>query len=107
MGTDEDLLITILCTLDEEDILALQTAYADRYERSLEEAVISETSGNFKRVLLLAGCDSIAEAYAKVCHSAIEGMGTDCKALIRLMVTCSHETMDSSRKLFLHTARPA
>ena len=38
MGTDEDTLITILCTLDEEDIFPLQTAYADRYERSLEQA---------------------------------------------------------------------
>ena len=76
-GTDEDVLITILCTLDEEDIFPLQAAYSDRYERSLEQAVLSETSGKFKRVLLLAGCDDIAEAYAKVCHSAISGMGTD------------------------------
>ena len=51
-------------------------------------------------MLLLAGCDSIAEAYAKVCNSAIEGMGTDCKALIRLMVTCSHETMDATREAY-------
>ena len=78
----------------------MQTAFADRYEKSLEQAVISETSGKFKRVLLLAGCDSIAEAYAKVCHSAIAGLGTDCKALIRLMVTCSHETMDATREAY-------
>ena len=100
LGTDEDCLITILCTLDEEDIFPLQQAYSDRYERSLEQAVISETSGKFKRVLLLAGCDSIDEAYAKVCHSAISGMGTDCKALIRLMVTCPHEVMDKTREAY-------
>lgn len=100
LGTDEDCLITILCTLDEEDIFPLQQAYSDRYERSLEQAVISETSGKFKRVLLLAGCDSIDEAYAKVCHSAISGMGTDCKALIRLMVTCPHDVMDKTREAY-------
>ena len=100
LGTDEDCLITILCTLDEEDIFPLQQAYSDRYERSLEQAVISETSGKFKRVLLLAGCDSIDEAGAKVCHSAISGMGTDCKALIRLMVTCPHEVMDKTREAY-------
>ena len=99
-GTDEDVLITILCTLDEEDIFPLQAAYSDRYERSLEQAVLSETSGKFKRVLLLAGCDDIAEAYAKVCHSAISGMGTDEKALIRLMVTCSHEVMRDTRDAY-------
>ena len=100
LGTDGDCLITILCTLDEEDIFPLQQAYSDRYERSLEQAVISETSGKFKRVLLLAGCDSIDEAYAGVCHSAISGMGTDCKALIRLMVTCPHEVMDKTREAY-------
>ena len=51
-------------------------------------------------MLLLAGCDSIADAYAKVCNSAISGLGTDCKALIRLMVTCSHETMDATREAY-------
>ena len=99
-GTDEDALICILCTLDEEDIFALQSAYSSRYERSLEQAVISETSGKFKRVLLLAGCDSKAESYAKVCNSAIQGLGTDCRALIRLMVTCTHQTMVDTRNAY-------
>ena len=49
---------------------------------------------------MLAGCDDIAEAYAKVCHSAISGMGTDEKALIRLMVTCSHEVMRDTRDAY-------
>ena len=35
-----------------------------------------------------------------VCHSAIAGMGTDCKALIRIMVTCTHETMDKTREAY-------
>ena len=99
-GTDEDCLITILCTLEEEEIVPLQTAYADRYERSLQQAVESETSGKFKRVLLLAGCDTIDEAYAQVCHSAISGMGTDCKALIRLMVTCTPDVMNRTREAY-------
>ena len=99
-GTDEDCLITILCTLEEDEIVPLQTAYADRYERSLQQAVESETSGKFKRVLILAGCDTIDEAYARVCHSAISGMGTDEKALIRLMVTCTPEVMNNTREAY-------
>ena len=99
-GTDEDCLITILCTLEEDEIVPLQTAYADRYERSLQQAVESETSGKFKRVLILAGCDTIDEAYARVCHSAISGLGTDEKALIRLMVTCTPEVMNNTREAY-------
>ena len=59
--------------------MPLQTAYADRYERSLQQAVESETSGKFKRVLLLAGCDTVDEAYAQVCHSAISGWAPTAK----------------------------
>jgi hypothetical protein len=66
LGTDEETLISILCTLEEEEIFPLQTAFYERYERSLEEAVMSETSGKFKRVIVLAGTDSVADAYAKV-----------------------------------------
>ena len=58
------------------------------------------TTGKFKRVLLLAGCDSIAEAYAKVCHSAIQGWGTDCKALVRILVTCSHQVANDTREAY-------
>jgi hypothetical protein len=99
-GCDEDTLTTILCTLDEEDIFKLQNAYSSRFEKSLEAAMLSETEGKYKRVLLLAGCDGVAEAYAKVCHSAIHMMGTDCKALIRIMVTCSHQVMYDTRKAY-------
>ena len=99
-GCDEDTLTTILCTLDEADIFKLQNAYSSRFEKSLESAMLSETEGKYKRVLLLAGCDGVAEAYAKVCRSAIEGAGTDCKALIRLMVTCTHQVMYDTRKAY-------
>lgn len=99
-GCDEDTMTTLMCTLDEADIFQLQHAYSSRYEKSLEMSILSETDGKFKRVLLLAGCDATGEAYAKVCHSAIEGMGTDCKALIRIMVTCSHQVMYDTRKAY-------
>eukprot|EP00959_Pyramimonas_sp_CCMP1952_P143774 3010092-Pyramimonas_sp.AAC.1 len=37
LGTDEETLISILCTLDEEDIFPLQTSFYERYVRSLED----------------------------------------------------------------------
>ena len=100
LGTDEATLITILCTLEEEDIMPLQIAFSSRYERSMEQAVLSETSGKFKRVLLLAGCDGVGESYAKVINSAISGLGTDTKAIIRLMVTATPEQLDATREAY-------
>ena len=99
-GTDEATLTTILCTTAEEDILPLQMAFSSRYERSLEQAVISETSGKFKRVLLLAGCDGVGESYAKVINSAVSGLGTDTSAIIRLMVTATPEQLDATREAY-------
>ena len=100
-GTDEAMLIAFLCTLDEEEIYAVQTAYAERYEESLERAVLSKTSGKFKRTLLLAGCDAAPECYAKVFHAAIKGVGTDCKAIVRLLVTLDHETIAKTRESYM------
>ena len=100
LGTDEATLITILCTLAEEDILPLQMAFSSRYEKSMEQAVLSETSGKFKRVLLLAGCDGVGESYAKVINSAVAGLGTDTKAIIRLMVTATPEQLDATREAY-------
>ena len=99
-GTDEATLTTILCTTAEEDIIKLQMAYSSRYEKSLEQAVLSETSGKFKRVLLLAGCDRVADAYAKCIYSAIAGLGTDCKAVIRLLVTATPTQLDAMREAY-------
>lgn len=101
LGTDEDMLITFLCTLDEADIYKLQTAYSERFEESMETAVLRETSGKFKRVLLLAGCDQAPECYAKVFNEAIRGAGTDCKAVVRLMVTLDHEMMAKTRDAYM------
>ena len=56
---------------------------------------VSWTVGVYEGYLIF-----FVEAYAKVCNSAISGLGTDCKALIRLMVTCSHETMDATREAY-------
>ena len=100
LGTDEATLITILCTIAEEDILPLQMAFSSRYEKSMEQAVISETSGKFKRVLVLAGCDGVGETYAKVINSAVVGLGTDTKAIIRLMVTATPEQLDATREAY-------
>ena len=79
LGTDEAMLIAFLCTLDEED--SQYKRRRGRYEESLERAVLSKTSGKFKRTLLIAGCDAAPECHAKVFHAAIKGVGTDCKAI--------------------------
>uniref|UniRef100_A0A8D3DDN2 Annexin n=1 Tax=Scophthalmus maximus TaxID=52904 RepID=A0A8D3DDN2_SCOMX len=51
-GTDEHALIEILVTRSNEEILAMNAAYQDAYKKSLEEAIESDTSGLFCRILV-------------------------------------------------------
>ncbi|XP_071108151.1 annexin A4-like isoform X2 [Haliotis cracherodii] len=51
-GTDEAALIEILCTRNNKQVLAMVAAYKAMYGRKLEQDIISETSGHFKKLLV-------------------------------------------------------
>ncbi|NXE48650.1 ANX13 protein, partial [Casuarius casuarius] len=51
-GTDEDTLIRILVTRAENDLPAIKEKYQQKYNKSLAEAVQSDTSGDFRKLLL-------------------------------------------------------
>ncbi|KJE94539.1 annexin XIIIb [Capsaspora owczarzaki ATCC 30864] len=87
-GTDEAVLIEILCSADNNTIKAITAAYKEQFSRDLEKDVVSETSGHFRRLLvslLTAHRDESttvdaakAKADAQDLYSAGEGKwGTD------------------------------
>nr|DBA30588.1 TPA: hypothetical protein GDO54_006549 [Pyxicephalus adspersus] len=51
-GTDEKVLIEILATRNNQEIKAISQAYLEAYHKSLEDAISSDTSGHFKRILV-------------------------------------------------------
>ncbi|XP_041930711.1 annexin A6 isoform X1 [Alosa sapidissima] len=51
-GTDEHALIEILVTRSNEEIQAMCAAYQEAYKKSLEDAISSDTSGHFCRILV-------------------------------------------------------
>uniref|UniRef100_A0A670IG44 Annexin n=1 Tax=Podarcis muralis TaxID=64176 RepID=A0A670IG44_PODMU len=53
IGTDEKCLIEILASRTNQQIRALVEAYKDAYERDLEEDVVADTSGHFKKMLVV------------------------------------------------------
>jgi len=51
-GTDEETLIDILCSRSNAQINTIKEEYKKYYKRDLEKDCVSETSGNFKRLLV-------------------------------------------------------
>ncbi|NWY59903.1 ANXA6 protein, partial [Chionis minor] len=61
IGTDEKCLIEILASRTNQEIRDLVAAYKDAYERDLEADIVGDTSGHFKKMLvvLLQVCPSV------------------------------------------------
>lgn len=56
-GTDESVLIELLCARTNNEIKAVKTAYETEFKRNLEKDIQSETGGHFKR-LLVSQCNA-------------------------------------------------
>lgn len=52
MGTNDSTLIRVIVTRTEIDMKYIKTEYAKKYKKTLNDAVHSETSGNYRTFLL-------------------------------------------------------
>ncbi|XP_062521299.1 annexin A7-like [Corticium candelabrum] len=52
LGTDESVLVEIICTRNNLELLELKETYNKEFKRDLEKDVRSETSGHFQRLLI-------------------------------------------------------
>ncbi|XP_006659413.1 annexin D5-like [Oryza brachyantha] len=89
LGTDERTFIRIFSERSAAHMASVAAAYHHMYDRSLEQAVKSETSGNFGFGLLtiIRCAESPAKYFAKVLHKAMKGLGTNDTALMRVVTT--------------------
>ncbi|XP_053997950.1 annexin B11-like isoform X2 [Hylaeus anthracinus] len=79
VGTDECVLIEVLCTMSNHEIRVIKQAYEAMYGKTLEDDLMSDTSGNFKRLMVSLCCANRDESFDVNPSAAIE----DAKELLR------------------------
>lgn len=101
-GTNDEILIEILCTRSNEDLNKIRLAYTEMFDRSLADDLRDETSGDFKHLLMalvLGERDELfevdedaAEADAQAIFDAGEGrwFGTDEDEFTKVLATRSY-----------------
>jgi len=90
LGTDENSLLTLVCTIPERLRDDIHEKFEADYGKSLVKTIESETSFNFKKVLVMQAMKP-QEARATALNGAMVGLGTDEKQLIRILAMCDFQ----------------
>ena len=88
-GTDEAIFIKIFALRSAAEIKMISELYEKQCGKSLLKSIDSEFSGDIKNLLktVVKGLLHPAEYFAERIHSAVKGLGTNDKKLIRVIVT--------------------
>jgi len=103
VGTDEHTFIEILTERSLPQLHLIANCYGSIANHSLEVGIAKETSGNFKKAMIIL-CTPKDEYFAHSIHKAIEGSGTDDKKLIRALSYLSHnvELFRATNTYYMH-----
>ncbi|KAJ6790745.1 annexin-like protein RJ4 [Iris pallida] len=103
---DYRVVIELSCVNSANELLAVKQAYHARYKHSLEEDVASQTTGDFRKLLVaLVGTyryDGVeinlrlAESEAKILHEAITEKAYNHEEIIRILSTRSKEQLNAT-----------
>ncbi|XP_037634453.1 annexin A1a [Sebastes umbrosus] len=98
LGTEEDILIEILASRNNNEILDIKKAYKQDYKKDLEADIKSDTSGDFRAALLElckasrteGVCEQMVDSDARALYEAGEGRkGTNATVFIEILTSRS------------------
>jgi len=101
IGTDEKVLIKIICNRSRQQLQAVEAAFKQRYGKDLKKEIKSETSGWFRKVLIYR-FKTPHDMKKRGLLKAVKGAGTN----ERLLITILSYTPNAELKAIL-TAEPS
>nr|XP_020734672.1 annexin A13 [Odocoileus virginianus texanus] len=113
MGTDEAVLIEVLCTRTNKEIIAIKEAYQRLFDKSLESDVKGDTSGSLKGILVsllqVRNGDPERELLAKRSHKQLRATFQAYQTLIGKDIeeAIEAETSGDLQKAYLTLVRSA
>ncbi|WAR23203.1 ANXA7-like protein [Mya arenaria] len=103
IGTEETMLIGVLCTKTNDEIDAIKEAYKKLYDADLNEEIQSDTSGYFRRLMFslvsgkrqegMADYDRAHEEAQKLIDAGVNQLGTDECDFNAVLCLSSHEQL--------------
>jgi len=100
LGTDEAVFINILASRSKEYLQQLNTAYANKHNKSLNAVVESEMGGDIAKAFH-ALVTPAAEYYVAKINKAMAGAGTDDHTLIRIVASQRGRNLKEIAALYL------
>uniref|UniRef100_A0A3B3YJZ0 Annexin n=1 Tax=Poecilia mexicana TaxID=48701 RepID=A0A3B3YJZ0_9TELE len=102
LGTDEETLIELVCSRNNEELAEIKKAYREMFKKELEKDISGDTSGNFAKLLLalVQSCSDLV--YLRFCaqvlyEAGVKRKGTDVGSWISIM---SQRSIPHLQKVF-------
>ncbi len=99
LGTDDDLLISLLCKRSKSQIQQIDHFYRNLYKKSLKETIENECGGNYKKFLFFL-CETRGEYLGRQLKEAMSGMGCDKSLVNEVICLATKSELDETKAYF-------